>query len=73
MKCYEVTITGFVITSDDDDPPDHWDWNALLNEFKHSAVAEAKVVLMSPENKKSKRKCGACGQPGHNRRKCLNA
>ena len=59
MKCYKVTITGFVITSDDADPPDHWDWDALLNEFKHSAVSEAEVVLMSPENKKSQRKGGA--------------
>tara|TARA_R110000824_G_scaffold385724_1_gene580024 strand:- start:541 stop:762 length:222 start_codon:yes stop_codon:yes gene_type:complete len=72
MKCYEVTITGFVITSDDTQPPDEWDWDALLDEFKHRVEADSKVVLMGPANQKIQRKCSLCGTLGHNRQTCPN-
>jgi hypothetical protein len=72
MKCYKVTVKSIIVTSAENQSPDLWDYKILLGEMSHQPVMDVTVEEMTTTTT-PKRKCGACGQLGHNRRKCLNA
>ena len=73
MKCYKVTVKSIIVISAENQSPDLWAADILLGEMSHQPVMDITVEEMTTTITPPQRKCGACGQPGHNRRKCLNA
>ena len=73
MKCYKVTVKSIIVTSAENQSPDLWEYGILLGEMSHQPVMDVTVEEMTTITTTPQRKCGACGELGHNRRKCLNA
>tara|TARA_R110000822_G_scaffold197133_4_gene335059 strand:- start:311 stop:532 length:222 start_codon:yes stop_codon:yes gene_type:complete len=73
MKCYKVTVKSIIIIREGDKPPNLWKGEKLLLQMADQPVLNFTIEEMTTITTTRHRKCGACGELGHNRRKCLNA